>query len=30
VFHSPAPDQSRFLELFAADALPRLRERFSD
>jgi hypothetical protein len=28
VFHSPAPDQSRFLELFAADALPRLRSRF--
>ena len=30
VFHSPAPDQSRFLERFAADALPRLRERFAD
>jgi len=30
VFHSPAPDQSRFMELFAADALPRLRQRFGD
>jgi coenzyme F420-dependent glucose-6-phosphate dehydrogenase len=30
VFHSPAPDQSRFLELFAAGALPRLRQRFGD
>jgi coenzyme F420-dependent glucose-6-phosphate dehydrogenase len=30
VFHSPAPDQSRFMELFAADALPRLRQRFAD
>jgi coenzyme F420-dependent glucose-6-phosphate dehydrogenase len=29
VFHSPADDQSRFLELFAAEALPRLRERFA-
>ncbi|MGN6377680.1 MAG: glucose-6-phosphate dehydrogenase (coenzyme-F420) [Gaiellales bacterium] len=28
VFHSPAPDQPRFLELFAAEVMPRLRERF--
>lgn len=28
VFHSPAPDQSRFLQLFADQALPRLRSRF--
>jgi coenzyme F420-dependent glucose-6-phosphate dehydrogenase len=29
VFHSPAPDQSRFLRLFAGEALPRLRDRFA-
>jgi coenzyme F420-dependent glucose-6-phosphate dehydrogenase len=28
VFHGPGPDQSRFLELFARDVLPRLRARF--
>jgi coenzyme F420-dependent glucose-6-phosphate dehydrogenase len=26
VFHSPAPDQARFMGLFAAEVLPRLRE----
>jgi coenzyme F420-dependent glucose-6-phosphate dehydrogenase len=26
IFHSPAPDQERFLELFAAEVLPLLRE----
>jgi coenzyme F420-dependent glucose-6-phosphate dehydrogenase len=30
VFHSPAPDQTRFLERFAAEALPPLRERFGE
>ena len=28
VFHSPAPDQARFLELFGADVVPRLRDRY--
>jgi coenzyme F420-dependent glucose-6-phosphate dehydrogenase len=28
VFHFPGPDQARFLELFARDVLPRLRDRF--
>jgi coenzyme F420-dependent glucose-6-phosphate dehydrogenase len=28
VFHAPGPDQTRFLDLFARDVLPRLRERF--
>jgi coenzyme F420-dependent glucose-6-phosphate dehydrogenase len=28
VFHAPGDDQSRFLEQFCADVLPRLRERF--
>jgi coenzyme F420-dependent glucose-6-phosphate dehydrogenase len=28
VFHGPHPDQAHFLELFARDVLPRLRERF--
>jgi coenzyme F420-dependent glucose-6-phosphate dehydrogenase len=28
VFHSPSPDQERFLRTFAAEALPVLRERF--
>jgi coenzyme F420-dependent glucose-6-phosphate dehydrogenase len=28
VFHSPAPDQARFIDVFAAEVLPRLRERF--
>lgn len=29
VFHAPGSDQSRFLEQFAADVLPLLRERFA-
>jgi coenzyme F420-dependent glucose-6-phosphate dehydrogenase len=28
-FHAPGEDQSRFLERFCADVLPRLRERFA-
>jgi coenzyme F420-dependent glucose-6-phosphate dehydrogenase len=28
VFHGPGSDQGRFLELFARDVLPRLRQRF--
>jgi coenzyme F420-dependent glucose-6-phosphate dehydrogenase len=28
VFHSPTPDQPRFLREFAAEVLPRLRERY--
>jgi coenzyme F420-dependent glucose-6-phosphate dehydrogenase len=28
VFHSPAPDQSRFVRMFSADVLPKLRQRF--
>jgi coenzyme F420-dependent glucose-6-phosphate dehydrogenase len=28
VFHYPGADQARFLELFARDVLPRLRDRF--
>lgn len=28
IFHHPGPDQRRALELFGADVLPRLRERF--
>jgi coenzyme F420-dependent glucose-6-phosphate dehydrogenase len=28
VFHAPGPDQRRFLELFARDVAPRLRDRF--
>ncbi len=28
VFHSPAPDQTRFMDAFAAQVLPRLRERY--
>jgi coenzyme F420-dependent glucose-6-phosphate dehydrogenase len=28
IFHSPADDQRRFLELFTSDVLPRLRARF--
>lgn len=28
VFHAPGADQSRFLDLFAADVLPKLRSRF--
>lgn len=28
VFHAPGPDQVRFLDLFARDVLPRLRQRF--
>ncbi len=27
VFHAPGPDQARFLELYGAEILPRLRER---
>ena len=29
VFHAPGADQARFLRLFAADVLPRLRDRWS-
>ncbi|GAA4989848.1 TIGR03557 family F420-dependent LLM class oxidoreductase [Actinopolymorpha pittospori] len=29
VFHGPGNDQARFLELFARDVLPKLRDRFS-
>ena len=29
VFHAPGADQPRFLDQFAADVVPRLRERFS-
>ena len=29
IFHSPAPDQERFLKLFSAEVLPLLRERWS-
>ena len=29
LFHAPGADQERFLTQFAADVLPRLRERFS-
>lgn len=28
LFHAPGPDQRRFLELYAADVLPRLRARW--
>jgi coenzyme F420-dependent glucose-6-phosphate dehydrogenase len=28
VFHAPGPDQERFLRLYAAEILPRLRKRF--
>ena len=28
VFHAPGEDQHRFLDQFAADVVPRLRERF--
>ena len=28
VFHSPGPDQERFLRLYAREVLPRLRQRF--
>ena len=28
LFHLPAPDQERALDLFARDVLPRLRERW--
>ena len=28
VFHSPSPDQERFLRTFGAEVLPVLRERF--
>ncbi len=28
VFHAPGPDQRRFLDLYAADVLPRMRERW--
>ena len=28
VFHAPGPDQARFLRLYAADVLPRLRAAF--
>jgi coenzyme F420-dependent glucose-6-phosphate dehydrogenase len=29
VFHAPGPDQRRFLDLYAQDVLPRLRDRYS-
>jgi coenzyme F420-dependent glucose-6-phosphate dehydrogenase len=29
VLHAPGPDQTRFLEQFGADVLPKLRERAS-
>ena len=29
VFHSPGPDQERFLRLYSKDVLPRLRKRFA-
>ena len=29
VFHAPGPDQRRFLDLYAKDVLPRLRDRYS-
>ena len=28
IFHAPGPDQRRFLDLYAAQVLPRLRERY--
>jgi coenzyme F420-dependent glucose-6-phosphate dehydrogenase len=28
VFHAPGPDQRRFLDLYAEQVLPRLRERY--
>ena len=28
IFHAPGDDQSRFLQLYARDILPRLRERW--
>ncbi len=28
IFHSPGDDQSRFLQLYAKDILPRLRKRW--
>jgi coenzyme F420-dependent glucose-6-phosphate dehydrogenase len=28
VFHAPGPDQERFLRLFSADVMPRLRAAF--
>ena len=28
VFHAPGPDQERFLDLYAEEVLPRLRERY--
>jgi len=28
VFHAPGPDQARFLNLYAEQVLPRLRQRF--
>ena len=28
VFHAPGPDQRRFLDLYAKEVLPRLRERY--
>jgi coenzyme F420-dependent glucose-6-phosphate dehydrogenase len=29
VFHAPGPDQERFLRLYGAEVLPRLRQRYS-
>ena len=28
VFHAPGPDQTRFLDLYGKEVLPRLRTRF--
>ena len=28
IFHAPGPDQRRFLDLYAAQVLPRLRARY--
>jgi len=28
IFHAPGDDQSRFLQLYAKDILPRIRERW--
>lgn len=28
IFHAPGHDQARFIDAFAADILPRLRDRF--
>ncbi len=30
VFHAPGPDQKRFLDLYAKEVLPRLRQRYGE